>query len=215
MNKDKVVWSSSSYRDWCWEAPDEEIIDAYNETSWGSNDEEITVDEMREYFASDYDYDPDYEDMEWNVAPSIASHCYADCLWLIGNYQRWNGGHQALAYYSDAEDGIISVCYPDYDSTSMLIDVDGDLAFTEYTHDTPTGGTMMYLYSFKDQAAWDAAEEYINTEYTEKDSDGNDRHIPEYWGYEASIDDLAEDYDAVKDWIDHGWLTPIKANIYE
>ena len=193
-------------------ASDDKVVDLYCDY-FGA--EAIDLDDARSRLSyKDDAWDPDYEDLEDSIAPAVAEQCYHNYLWMIGNYQRWNGGREALGFFTDAEQGLISTCYPNYDSTAELINDDGNLAFTEYTHDTPMGGTLMTLYSFKDKASFDAAEEYINTEYTETDYEGNQRHIPEYWGYEASIDDLAEDFNAVSAWIDNGWLTPVSAKLW-
>ena len=190
-------------------AGDSEVIEMYCDY-FGA--EAVTVDDMRSYLAyGDADYDADYEDLEMNIAPEIAQQCYNDYLWVIGNYERWDGGHIAFAFYDNAKKGVISICYPGYDSHSKLLDDDGNIVFTESTHDTPMGGTYMTLYSIKDENVWDAAEEYLNNDYIVTDNDGKEWHIPEYWGYEADILEISEDADALSALIDMGYLTPVRA----
>ena len=133
-------------------------------------------------------------DLEESIIPAIENQCYNDMIWFIGNYQRWDGGHHALGFFDDVEKGIKKVCYPNYDSTAVLYDDDGELCFTEYSHDTPMGGTSMTLYSFKDAAAFDRANE-----------DGEDYDL---------VYDYAEDFDMVEKWIDEGLLTPVSSKLW-
>lgn len=226
-----TIWSSTQNLDWVYDAPDDEIVNVYAFDFWeiplksGSvvditdeldidtiPPEDIDIDAMRRKIEYSWDGESEEAELTDTIIPEIEKQCAGNMIWAIGNYQRWDGGHQALGFYSDVEDGIRSLCYPDYDSSSALINDGGNLMFTESSHDAPMGGTAMTLYSFKDNASIDAAEDYINEEYTEIDSEGVAHKIPEYWGYEASVDDLAEDFDAVNEWIHRGWLTPIDAN---
>ena len=226
-----TIWSSTQDLDFWWDAAtNEDIVDAYaanrDEVILKSGEtvsavevdvaaipfEDMDIDRMLQDITSNWDGEMELEVLTNMVIPEIEKQCAGNMIWAIGNYQRWDGGHQALGFYSDVEDGIRSLCYPDYDSSSALINDGGNLVFTESSHDAPMGGTAMTLYSFKDNASINAAEDYINEEYTEIDSEGVAHKIPEYWGYEASVDDLAEDFEAVDEWIRHGWLTPIDAN---
>lgn len=226
-----TLWSSTQDLDWIYDATDDEIINIYAFDFWEiplkSGDvvtitdetdvatippEDVDIDAMRRDIARSWDGETEFEYLTSTIIPEIEKQCAGNMIWAIGNYQRWDGGRRALGFYSDVEDGIKSLCYPEYDSSSALINDGGNLVFTESSHDAPMGGTAMTLYSFKDIASINAAEDYINEEYTEIDSEGIAHKIPEYWGYEASVDDLAEDFDAVDEWIQRGWLTPIDAN---
>ena len=226
-----TIWSSTRDLDfWLDVATTEDIVDAYvanrDEVILKSGEtvsademdvseipfDDMDIDRMLHYIMLDWDGEMELVDLTNVVIPKIEKQCAGNMIWAIGNYQRWDGGYHALGFYSDVEDGIKKLCYPDYDSSSALINDGGNLVFTESSHDAPMGGTSMTLYSFKDNASINAAEDYINEEYTEIDSDGVAHKIPEYWGYEASVDDLAEDFEAVDEWIRHGWLTPIDAN---
>lgn len=95
---------------------------------------------------------------------------------------------------------LVDICYPDYDSKTILYDDNGNLAFTEYSHDAPVGGTSMIFYSFKDQASYDKAIDEVAAE------------VEEDWGYYPDMDDLGEDPAYLQRWIDEGLLVPISAN---
>ena len=230
--KSTTIWSSTQDLDFWWgdDVTIEDIVDTYvanrDEVILRSG-ETVSVDEMDadsipfkdmdinrmlQDITSDWDGEMELEDLTNTVIPEIEKQCAGNMIWAIGNYQRWDGGYHALEFYSDVEDGIRGLCYPDYDSSSALINDEGNLVFTESSHDAPMGGTAMTLYSFKDNASINAAEDYMNEEYTEIDSEGVAHKIPEYWGYEASVDDFAEDFEVVDEWIRRGWLTPIDAN---
>ena len=187
---------------------DDEVLDYYGY-------EVKDIDDMRSELANDEMSEViDYDNLVESIAPEIERQCHNNVFWMVGNYQRWNGGHSAYAFFDDVEKGLVKVCYPNYDSTADLINDNGNLVFTEYTHDAPMGGTYMTLYSFKDADAWNAAEDWLNTEYTELDYEGNERHIPEYWGYEADISDVAEDADVLSAFIERGYLTPVSAKLW-
>ena len=213
---DSVVWSSKAAEDWVYGLSDEEVLneclssyefygdlDSYYEygdidpDSDGSDDHDVThwdIDGLRGRLLPGDDYDPDYEELEYNIIPAIEKQCYDNEIWFVGNYQRWDGGHDALGYFDDVEKGILKVCYPNYDSTATLYyDDDGNLTFTESSHDAPMGGTAMTLYSFKDKAAYDAADDY----QASIEEDG-------------SVDYSKEYGPDVKVWIEKGWFTPIK-----
>ena len=196
MQDDKIVWSSKGTEDWVWSLSDDELIREVSEfdddmEDYMDSDGEYDFDRLRSRLLPDWDYDPDYEDLEEYIIPEIEKQCYNGMIWFIGNYQRWDGGRHALGFFDDVEKGLQKVCYPNYDSTAVLYDDDGDLCFTEYSHDAPMGGTAMTLYSFKNAAAFDRANE-----------DGEDYDL---------VYDYAEDFDMVEKWIDEGLLTPIDA----
>ena len=226
-----TIWSSTQDLDFWWDdATTEDIVYTYvenmNEVILKSGEtvsademdvaeipfEDMDVDSMLQDITSGWDGEMELEALTNVVIPEIEKQCAGNMIWAIGNYQRWDGGYHALGFYSDVEDGIKKLCYPSYDSSSALINDRGNLVFTESSHDAPMGGTAMTLYSFKDNASINAAEDYINEEHTEIDSEGVAHKIPEYWGYEASVDDFAEDSVVVNEWIRRGWLTPIDAN---
>lgn len=163
------------------ELPDDEDINEYS-------DDELK-EKVHDYL---YDLDSDHEDLVESVIPEIEKQCYGNMIWVVGNYQRWDGGHSAVGYYDDVEKGIEDICYPNYDARTVLYeDENGNVCFTEYSHDTPMGGTAMTLYSFKDRDAFDKA-------------DSDDEEGAVYYD--------SEDPETVHGWIEKGYLTPIKWN---
>lgn len=204
VSTDNVIWDSEATRDWLWGLTKDEkvrkLFDAgYSEDDFAEYDDDGNVVDFDEDTIDDLlldrycgsDYDADYEKLQNKVAPAIAKQCYGGYLWLLGNYQRWNGGHTAMGYYSDAENDIVDICYPRYDSHSWLSNEDGKVVFGESSHDAPMGGTSMTLYSFKDRESYDDAD---------NDEDGE------------GVDFGCEDIASVKRWIEQGWLTPVDAN---
>ena len=195
IDNDKVVWSSTGTEDYIYSSDRDTLL-----YDFGANLEEMDVDvdkltddeladTIAQYFA---DPDFDYEDLREGVIPEIEKQCYNDMIWFVGKYQRWDGGRDAVGYFDHVAKGITDVCYPNYDSHSELYtDENGNLWFTEYTHDAPTGGTAMQLFSFKDRNAFDRA-----------DTDNEDGADGVYYD--------SEDPKTVHSWIEKGYLTPIK-----
>lgn len=190
---DKVIWKSDGMSDYIWyEATDDEIIERAQEYGYDLEDDDI--DALRSKLA-DVESTTDYEDLEYGIVPEIEKQCPYSYLWLVGNYQRWDGGHSAVGFYTDAAKGIISVCYPNYDSTSTLYYNDeGNLSFTESSHDAPMGGTEMVLYRLRDDQAIDEIE-----------------NLKDEYGDWYSITYAGDDPDAVYRWIEEGLLVPIKS----
>ncbi len=196
-NRD-IIWESDSFVDWIFNGDIEEVkeyLENNREYMNIDDEEELSDSEIRDLVYDDYvssDINYDYEDLVETVIPEIAKQCYGDMIWFVGNYQRWDGGHDAIGYFDDVENGIKSVCYPNYDSTAVLSrDENGNVVFSESSHDAPMGGTSMTLYSFKDKQSYDAADE-----------DNED-------GAEGIYYD-SEDPKTVHMWIEKGYLTPIK-----
>ena len=190
---DKVIWKSNGMSDYIWyEATDDEIIEQAQD--YGYDLEDGDVDALRSKLA-DIESDTDYDDLKYNIAPEIDKQCPYSYLWLVGNYQRWDGGHSAIGFYTDASKGIISVCYPNYDSTSELYYNDeGNLSFTESSHDAPMGGTEMVLYRLRDEQAVDEIE-----------------NLKDEYGDWYSITYSGDDPDAIYRWVEKGLLVPIKS----
>lgn len=199
MAKDmsNIVWKSDSTQNYYWfDATDDEIIQLGEDLDllddFIDDDGNVDVSGLRDRLV-DYDDEADYDDLVMNVAPAIARQCPGNYLWLIGNYQRWDGGHHALGFYKDAARGIVDACYPGYDSTSELYYNDeGYLAFGESSHDAPMGGTEMVLYRLRD----DRAEDEIEA-------------MQDEYGDWYSITYAGDDIGAVEKWIESGILVPI------
>lgn len=220
---DDIIWNSNAAEDYIFSLSDNELVDELLDTTLDpasylidfpeedidftslSDDELYSLswdyDEIRNHLLPDFEfYDPDYEELDSRIIPNIEDRCYNGELWLIGNYQRWDGGHSALKYITNISKELVDICYPNYDTKAIIYDDNGNLAFTEYSHDAPVGGTSMIFYSFKDQASYDKAVDEVAAE------------VEEDWGYYPDMDDLGEDPEYLKRWIDEGLLTPISAN---
>ena len=193
-----VIWESDSFVDWIFRGDIEELkqyLEDNREYMNIDDEEELSDSKIRDLVYDDYvnsDIDYDYEDLMETVIPEIEKQCYGDMIWFVGNYQRWDGGHDAIGYFDDVEKGIRDVCYPNYDSTAVLSrDENGNVVFSESSHDAPMGGTSMTLYSFKDRQSYEAADE-----------DNEDGADGVYYD--------SEDPKTVHMWIEKGYLTPIK-----
>ena len=211
MRDDRVIWSSTSTEDWifnCTEADKGDLIEQFLYTD--DNEEyydELFSQDIEELKNMAYDSyiemcrfgdDLDYEQLKEFVVPMIEEQdTESGYLWVVGNYQRWDGGHDALASYGDIEDGLESICYPDYDSRAdICVDKEGNVYFTEYSHDAPMGGTSMYLYLLDDAAAANnLADELFGTDY------------------EYSWQELSDDFEWVKAAIERGILRPVKYDL--
>lgn len=200
--KDNIIWDSEATYNYIYAADKDELLDDF----MGCDEEEYEelvdkdIDEIRD-MALDYysglvenGLDMDIEQLEEWIIPMIKKQCYNDCFWLVGNYQRWDGGTKAIGFMEEIAEGLLSVCYPSYDSHSWLYEEDGDILFSETNHDAPTGGTSMKLYSFKTPEDWNKAEEYL----------------PDYGVDDYTLYDDATDFELVEKWIEKGLLTPIK-----
>lgn len=195
---DELIWSSSAKADWVYDTPIEELrMEIIDE---GNLDEdevyEMDEDDIRDYFLDNEQFygEQDHEDLMYDIIPQIESQC-SNGLWLVGNYQRWDGGHNALAYYKDAGEGLEDVCYPDYDSHAYLYKDSQGIYFTETSHDTPVGGTAMYLYTLADIGA---ALELADEIYPEDN-------------WEHELYEVAEDFKWVKACIEKGYMKHIKS----
>lgn len=189
-SRDNVIWSSTAYRDWVWDAPDEELRDTLIDIK-GLDDEEI-ADMSRESMEDtllDIGIDQDYEDLVEAVLPEIEKQCKDGYLYLTGDYQRWNGP-RSVAKVIKAED-LTKLLYPNYDAETEIRSDNGNLYYTEYSHDAPMGGTSIYLYSVKDNNAKEKLDDYIDNE----DFFGNN-------------EDLS--FEDIKTLIENKVLTPVK-----
>lgn len=194
----KQVWSNTQTTDYWYDADIEEIKSALED-----NDVDYdgwSEDEMRDYFVhDDFNGEADYEDFEYFILPAIDKQCYDDVLVLFGDYARWDGS-RGVAKVLPKVEKLEGYFYPNYDATIKLFQDETGLYYTESNHDTPMGGTKIYLYSLK------------NTEDVEKLDKWcaeNGDFDPEY---DYSVDILKDHlgYTDIKDIIDKGILTPIK-----
>ena len=195
---------------------------------WSSNQEEEywnskSLDELRQEFKNNYDYEdvngvpfeeateedfleffmPEdrdfaYEDFMESVLPEIEKQCAGDYLVFCGEAANWHSrGHAAkITTIDDVE----KLLYDGYEKTVVISVDNGNLFYTEYSHDVPTGFTLG-LYSFKSDEDIQKAEAFLK-EYLE------DEEFDMYY--------FTSDYigcDGVDKLIEQGLLTPIKNTI--
>lgn len=195
---------------------------------WSSNQEEEywnskSLDELRQEFKNNYDYEdvngvpfeeateedfleffmPEdrdfaYEDFMESVLPEIEKQCAGDYLVFCGEAANWHSrGHAAkITTIDDVE----KLLYDGYEKTVVISVDNGNLFYTEYSHDVPTGFTLG-LYSFKSDEDIQKAEAFLK-EYLEDEEFDMYYFTSEYIGCDG-VDKL----------IEQGLLTPIKNTI--
>lgn len=221
--EDKLIWSSTGTEDWIFECDDkEDLIEQFIYSIDDERYEELLNEDIENIRNLAYDAycdmrlcgdDFDYEDLVAYIIPMIekqtSTRYERDYLWVVGNYQRWDGGHDSIGVYDDVEDGIKSICYPDYDATTKLYsDENNDVYFTESSHDAPMGGTEMYLYLYDDQMSDKAYELALQVEGYSLDEE-----YEEDYGYGIDWQDYVEDFEWVKLAIENNVLVPVKNNL--
>lgn len=198
---DHKIWSNTGSIDYYYDLSREEMIEEIKANGW--DEEEINGEpilnaddeELREYLMPQ-DLDLDYEDYKQSIEPMIEKQCYEDILVLSGKAANWRGAFEACKVIKVGDFG--EYLFPNYDAHTVIYCTDNDdLYYTESNHDTPMGGTAMYLYSFKDEDAYNKAEvEY--GKYFEDDEP--DMYYFAEWA----------DYTLIGTLIDMGILTPVK-----
>lgn len=159
--------------------------------------EEATEEDFLNFFRPE-EVDYAYEDFMESVLPEIKKQCAGDYLVFCGEAANWHSrGHAAKITTIDEVDKLI---YSNYEKTAVISVDNGNLFYTEYSHDVPTGFTLG-LYSFKSDEDIQKAEAYLK-EYLEDDEFDMYYFTSEYIGCDG-VDKL----------IEHGILTPIKNTI--
>ena len=165
LKEDSKIWSNTDTEDYYSNLSREEMIQEIKDNGW--DEEEINGkpildaddDELRE-FLTPYDIDLDYEDYEKSILPMIENQCYGDYTVLTGIAANWRGKGEACKAIELSE--LKDYLMPSYDSHTVLYcDNQDNLYYTEATHDTPMGGTQMYLYGFYDETAYNNAEKEL------------------------------------------------------
>lgn len=202
--KNNVIWSSNQEEEYYSNLTREEMLEICKENGWdelddGTSIEKATDEELREYITPDYDdmYNMSLEDLEEVIIPEIEKQCEGDFLVLFGEAANWASRGQAAKVMK--VDDLKSLLFPDYDAVSKIIVNDGNLGFSQATHDVPTGFTM-YLYSFKDDNSFMKAEELLKKYF---DDEGFDMYY---------FEDYA-DYKSIEKLVDENLLTPVKNTI--
>ena len=198
LKEAKQIWGNTQTTDYWYDADIEEIKSALEDNA--VDYEGWSEDEMRDYFTQDdYNGEADYEDFEYFILPAIDKQCYDDVLVLFGDYARWNGSRGVVKVLPKVEK-LEDYFYPNYDATIKLFQDETGLYYTESNHDTPMGGTKIYLYSLKNIDDVDKLDKWCAE---------NGDFDPEY---DYSVDILKDHlgYTDIKDIIDKGILTPVK-----
>ena len=198
-----LVWSSDAQQDYYFGMDKDELINEIESMGEvedflrirGYDDiEEADEDELRSFLLPD-DIDLDYEDFTESIMPMIKEQCANDTLVLWGKAANWRGAYDAGAVI-DVDD-FVNYIYPDYDAISRIYSDNGNLYYVQYSHDTPTGGDTMYLYSFKSDELYDNACRICDS----KDDNGDVEWLGEF------KDDAG--YAETAKAIELGYLTPV------
>ena len=188
LNEDSKIWSNTGTEDYYSNLSREEMIQEIKDNGW--DEEEINGkpildaddDELRE-FLTPYDIDLDYEDYENLILPMIENQCYGDYIVLTGIAANWRGKGEACKAIKLSE--LKDYLMPSYDSHTVLYcDNQDNLYYTEATHDTPMGGTRMYLYGFYDETAYNNAEKELQKLFDDEDFDMY--YFCDYLGYKEA-----------------------------
>lgn len=193
------IWASDGMQSYYYTADISELKDELEDI--GVDYSDMDEDDIRRYFLDDeFTMEQDYETFEYSILPEISKQCYADVLVLFGDYARWDGSRGAAKVLPKA-DKLSSFIYPEYEATTRIFQDETGVYYTQSTHDTPMGGTKIYLYSLKSEDDIQKLEDLLI-----KTTDWYD---PEY-DYPVDFLEDHSDYNDIKEYIDNGILTPIK-----
>ena len=193
------IWASDGMQSYYYTADISELKDELEDI--GVDYSDMDEDDIRRYFLDDeFTMEQDYETFEYSILPEISKQCYADVLVLFGDYARWDGSRGAAKVLPKA-DKLSSFIYPEYEATTRIFQDETGVYYTQSTHDTPMGGTKIYLYSLKSEDDIQKLEDYLI-----KNSGWYD---PEY-DYPVDFLEDHSNYNDIKEYIDNGILTPIK-----
>ena len=175
LTEDSKIWSNHDQEEYYSNLSREEMIQEIKDNGW--DEEEINGkpildaddEELRDYLTP-YDMDLDYEDYENSILPMIENQCYGDYLVLAGIAANWRGKGEACKAIKVKD--LENYFFPNYDAHIQLYCDDQDnLYYTEANHDTPMGGTQMYLYGFLDETSYNNAEKALQKLYDDEDFD--------------------------------------------
>ena len=199
-----LVWSSTAQQDYYFGMSDDELrkevrsikSDEEFEDDFGYSIDEADEDDLLSVLMPD-DVDLDYENFEQNIVPMVEKQCkdYNETLVLFGSAANWQGSREACAIIS--ADEFEDYIYPNYAANTKIYSDNGALFYTQSSHDTPMGGTAMYLYSFKSDDDYEKASHLCDTEDWEGDF----------------VDDA--EYKEVGEAIKQGFLTPVRNTFNE
>lgn len=204
LNESKKIWSSNQEEEYYSNLTREEMLQICDYNGWDTIDngtpvEDASDEELRAYITPDFeDYDGGaYEDFIEAILPEIEKQCVGDFLVFYGEAANWH--HRGEAAKVINIDELESIVFPNYDATTSINVDNGNLIFSESSHDVPTGFSMG-LYSFKSDDDFMKAEEELKKIFDDEDFDMY--YFKDYVGFNE-----------VKALIESNLLTPIKNTI--
>lgn len=203
LNESKKIWSSNQEEEYYSNLTREEMLQICDYNGWDTIDngtpvEDASDEELRAYVTPDLeDYNGAYEDFVEAILPEIEKQCVGDFLVFYGEAANWY--HRGEAAKVINIDELESTVFPNYDATTSINVDNGNLIFSESSHDVPTGFSMG-LYSFKSDDDFMKAEEELKKIFDDEDFDMY--YFKDYVGFNE-----------VKALIEFNLLTPIKNTI--
>ena len=204
LNESKKIWSSDQEEEYYSNLTREEMLQICDDNGWDTIDngtpvEDASDEELRAYITPDFeDYDGGaYEDFIEAILPEIEKQCVGDFLVFYGEAANWHSRGEAAKVINIDE--LESIVFPNYDATTSINVDNGNLIFSESSHDVPTGFSMG-LYSFKSDDDFMKAEEELKKIFDDEDFDMY--YFKDYVGFNE-----------VKTLIESNLLTPVKNTI--
>lgn len=204
LNESKKIWSSDQEEEYYNNLTREEMLQICDDNSWDTIDngtpvEDASDEELRAYVTPDFeDYNGGaYEDFIEAILPEIEKQCVGDFLVFYGEAANWHSRGEAAKVINIDE--LESIVFPNYDATTSINVDNGNLIFSESSHDVPTGFSMG-LYSFKSDNDFMKAEEELKKIFDDEDFDMY--YFKDYVGFNE-----------VKTLIESNLLTPVKNTI--
>ena len=204
LNESKKIWSSDQEEEYYNNLTREEMLQICDYNGWDTIDngtpvEDASDEELRAYVTPDFeDYSGGaYEDFVEAILPEIEKQCVGDFLVFYGEAANWHSRGEAAKVINIDE--LESIVFPNYDATTSINVDNGNLIFSESSHDVPTGFSMG-LYSFKSDNDFMNAEKELKKIFDDEDFDMY--YFKDYVGFNE-----------VKTLIESNLLTPVKNTI--
>ena len=204
LNESKKIWSSDQEEEYYNNLTREEMLQICDYNGWDTIDngtpvEDASDEELRAYVTPDFeDYNGGaYEDFVEAILPEIEKQCVGDFLVFYGEAANWHSRGEAAKVINIDE--LESIVFPNYDATTSINVDNGNLIFSESSHDVPTGFSMG-LYSFKSDNDFMNAEKELKKIFDDEDFDMY--YFKDYVGFNE-----------VKTLIESNLLTPVKNTI--
>ena len=175
LNESKKIWSSDQEEEYYNNLTREEMLQICEYNGWDTIDngtpvEDASDEELRAYVTPDFeDYNGGaYEDFIEAILPEIEKQCVGDFLVFYGEAANWHSRGEAAKVINIDE--LESIVFPNDDATTSINVDNGNLIFSESSHDVPTGFSMG-LYSFKSDDDFMNAEKELKKIFDDEDFD--------------------------------------------